>query len=423
MPTHFKKSFSTSSILIIFFVCLSQNSWAACDQTLSPGANVASAISNAAAGTTICLNAGNYGTVTVSNVSKSSDVIIQSTTGQTANANFSLSNTNHIKVQSMTIYSLYWSGGTNNTFSKNLFVGDGGAWNSHSSMMGTGQIVYNSGGNSSAKNLIDGNTFSQISVCSNCYEGWISLQPGNTASGITISNNTFSGPGDGDFIQTGTSGVVIGPGNSFIGNVQSWCDTHSGRHCDSIQGYGQDHTIITGNYFSNDTVFVGNYDGGTGDNINNNVFVGNDQDAGQIMLGSSISDIVEHNTFIGMAIGLDAKSGGALSSNGIVRNNIFLQNSRIAFNCTGCVASYNLADASSVTTCAAHGSECTFGSNLITGTPTFTGGSSYTKAWAGWQLLSSSLGYKQGSDGLDRGTTFYGVSIVQLEPPKNLRVQ
>jgi len=389
---------------------------------------LASAISGAADGSTICLNGGNYGTVTLSNISKVSDVTIQSTTGQTAIANFSLSNTNHIKVQNMTIYSLYWSGGTNNTFSNNLFTGDGGAWNSHSSMVGTGQIYYYSGGNSSANNLINGNTFKTISVCSNCAEGWISLQPGNKASGVTISNNTFTGPGDGDFIQTGTSGVVIGPGNSFIGNVQSWCDSHSGRHCDSIQGYGQDHTTITGNYFSNDTIFIGNYDGGTADVITHNVFVGNNQDAGQVLLGSSNSDVFEHNTVIGMAIGFDKKTELSQSQNGIFRNNILLQNSRVAFNCSGCVASYNLADSSSINTCSAHGSECTFGSNLITGTPTFTGGSSTTKTWSGWQLTSTSLGYRNASDGADRGITYNGTTATvtastTLVPPANLRVQ
>ncbi|MGZ3743599.1 MAG: hypothetical protein ACXWRA_07090, partial [Pseudobdellovibrionaceae bacterium] len=160
--------------------------------------------------------------------------------------------------------------------------------------------------------------------------------------------------------------------------------------------------------------------------IKNNVFVGNNQDAGQVMLGSSINDIVEHNTFIGMAIGIDAKSGGTPSSNGILRNNIFLENSRVAFNCTGCVSSYNLADSSSVTTCANHGSECDLGTNLITGDPSFTGGSSFTKAWSGWQLTSASLGYQNGSDGLDRGTTYYGPGtssvITTLAAPMNLRL-
>lgn len=414
------------SLLFILFL-ISPFSWAACDQTLNPGANLASAVSSAAAGTTICLNSGNYGAVTLSNIDKASDVIIQSNTGQTATANFSLSNTNHIKLQNMTIFSINWSGGSNNTIANNLFTGDGGAWNSHSSMIGTGQILYYSPNNSNANNLIDNNTFLNISVCGSCYEGWISLQPGGKASGIIISNNKFTGPGDGDFIQTGTSGVVIGPGNSFIGNVQSWCDSHSGRHCDGIQGYGQDHTIITGNYFSNDTIFWGAYDGGTGDVATNNVFVGNNQDAGQVHFGSSINALVEHNIFIGMAIGINAKSGGSPSQNGILRNNMFLQNSRVAFNCSGCSSSYNLADSSSITTCANHGSECNLGTNLITGTPTFTGGSSTTKAWSGWQLTSTSLGYKNGSDGLDRGVTYYGSStppaITPLESPTNLRVQ
>ena len=54
--------------LSVILLGLSQVSFAACDQTLSPGANVASAVSNAANGTTICLNNGNYASVDLFNI-------------------------------------------------------------------------------------------------------------------------------------------------------------------------------------------------------------------------------------------------------------------------------------------------------------------------------------------------------------------
>src|SRR6476469_1891948 len=55
-----------------------------CSQTLSPGANVASAIASAAAGSTICLNSGSYGSVTLSGVSKNPRVTRSSVTSQGA---------------------------------------------------------------------------------------------------------------------------------------------------------------------------------------------------------------------------------------------------------------------------------------------------------------------------------------------------
>ena len=59
------------SILLVLLVGVSHSSMAACDQTLSVGANVASAVANAASGTTICLNNGNYGKVDFFNISRS----------------------------------------------------------------------------------------------------------------------------------------------------------------------------------------------------------------------------------------------------------------------------------------------------------------------------------------------------------------
>ena len=52
-----------------------------CTQTLSVGANVASAVSSASNGSTICLNSGNYGTVNFSNIARSDYVTVRSTSG------------------------------------------------------------------------------------------------------------------------------------------------------------------------------------------------------------------------------------------------------------------------------------------------------------------------------------------------------
>jgi hypothetical protein len=392
-------------------------SWAACNQTLSPGANLANAVSGAAAGSTICLNAGSYGNVTLQGINKTGDVIVQSASGNTASLTLSIANSNHIKVQNMTLYGAEIGGSTNITIANNLLTGDS---QSHSSWQGTGQIVYRSGGNSNANNKIDGNKFTNISVCTNCYEGWISAQPGGVASGLTISNNTFTGPGNGDFIQTGTSGVIVGPGNSFTGLSQAYCDSHSGRHCDAIQGYGQDHTTITGNYFAGNDVQIMMPDGGNTEVITNNVFIANSGNNG-IQLGTHMNDSFIHNTVKNITVNMDKKMENTTSSQNIVaRNNIMINSNFKTVDsggnaaCSNCTFDHNVFNSSTY----AKGTD-----NLI-GTPTFIGGTSPT-TWPGYQLTSSSLGYSAGTDGKDMGTNFYGAGVTPTVPllasPTNLR--
>ena len=95
---HFKK-------IILFSILLgsSQVSWAACDQTLSPGANVASAISSAANGTTICLNSGSYGSVNLFNIARSGYVTVKSASGKGAAIAPQVGKTNYVRFESLTI--------------------------------------------------------------------------------------------------------------------------------------------------------------------------------------------------------------------------------------------------------------------------------------------------------------------------------
>jgi len=68
------------------------------------------------------------------------------------------------------------------------------------------------------------------------------------------------------------------------------------------------------------------------------------------------------------------------------------------------------------------------GTNNLVGRPTYTGGSA-PSSWAGYQLTSSSLGYKSASNGTDRGAGVFGpvttttTVTVSLPAPTNLRVQ
>jgi hypothetical protein len=379
--------------------------FAACDQTLSSGANVASAISSAAAGTTICLNSGTYGSTRLSNISKSNDVTIQSTSGKTATISLSLSGSNHLKFQNLTISDMDMNSGGNQNISilNNTFKGQ--------------LRVVGSGKNASPANiLIDGNTFDNITVCSSCSEGRLQLY---NAGGVTVSNNHFGGPGESDGIQWGGYGGTVGPGNVFEGIVQG----SYGRHVDAIQLYGQvDNHTITGNYFANNTIYVGAYDGGANLKITNNVFGSSPTNEQKLQLGAIQGLTFTHNTVKGnYVVAQGAKNGMPRNINATYRDNIFvgtkIQDSGDQAGCaSGCVYDHNLFSSSSLAR----------GSNNLIGMPTFVGGSN-PNTWAGYPLTSSSLGYKAGTDGKDMGATSFGAGTtpppVSLAPPANLRVQ
>ena len=364
----------------------------ACTQTLSSGANVASAIGSAAAGSTICLNSGSYGTVSLSNVVKSGDVTVRSVSARGASLALRINQSNHLRFQSLTIAGLEidtnQQGGTKNiTVQGNTF---------------TGQSVLNLGNNGNANILLDGNTFDGISVCSNCYEGRVQIVANpwsNQLSGVTLTNNHFGNGGESDGIQNGANGVTIGPGNVFEGILQG----SYGRHVDAIQLYGQSNTTITGNFFRNGDTYIMAPDGGNNEVITNNVFFGSGY-YWKVQLGSHNNDKVMHNTVVGaMGISIDAKTDQAPSTNVIVQNNLMAgssfktndSNGRMA--CTGCTFSSNLFKSSGDA----------MGTGNVIGTPTFVGGVTPT-TWQGYRLMEGSVGYRVASDGTNIGANYFG---------------
>ncbi len=387
--------FKKLSLCSILLLGASQVSFAACDQTLSPGANLASAISSAAAGTTICLNSGSYSGVTLANIVKTSDVIVQSVSGNTASISLTINGSNRLKFQNLTISGLEITGSA----TKNITI-RGSTF--------TGQAVLRMDGNSNANILIDGNTFDNISVCSNCYEGRLQVQGGNNPVGVAITNNHFGGPGESDGIQLGAPGVVIGPGNVFDGIKQ----LNYGRHVDAIQGYGQSYTTITGNYFINNDIQIMMPDGGNTETITNNVFIASSGNNG-IQLGTHRNDTFSHNTVKNITVNMDKKvENSTPSQDAIARNNIMINSifktvdSAGNAACSNCTFEYNLFSSSGNAS----------GTKNIIGSPTFVGGSSPT-TWVGYQLTSTSLGYKSASDGQDMGTNFYGIGTPSVIAP------
>lgn len=392
----------------IFFSILlgmSQVSWAACDQTLSPGANVASAVSSAAAGSTICLNNGNYGTANFSSISKSNFVTVQSVSGRGATISPQIGNSKFLRFSNLTI-----AGASINGCASNIQL--------TSSTFTSGASISDRGFSCSypLNITIDGSIFSNLSGAG--YEGRISVvdDDGHQPSlGIVISNNEIRDGcnSDGVFLAGGASGVQIGPGNVFSNIIQS-----GPVHCDNIQFYGSGwNNSIIKNLFKAGSSFLMLVDSADNAIISHNIFDGTGDGAGiKLQIAQTSNTTFEHNTLKNAGMSINLGSTATIKNNAFI-NSTYNPNAQGSISgCSNCAASYNISTGAIT------------GTNSIQGTPTFLGGTSPT-TWAGWQLTSGSLGYRNASDGNDRGVNYYGVGTTPpavgtalIVPPLNLRV-
>jgi len=81
-----------------FLLGAPQSAFAQCNQTLCVDGNIASAVSSAANGSTICLNSGNYGTVNFTNITRTGLVTLRrSTTGTAARMSPRIANADFIR--------------------------------------------------------------------------------------------------------------------------------------------------------------------------------------------------------------------------------------------------------------------------------------------------------------------------------------
>jgi|APLak6261659701_1056019.scaffolds.fasta_scaffold06876_1 hypothetical protein len=399
MKTHHLKK-------IIFFLTLlgaSHASWAACDKTLSPGADVASAVSSAPNGSTICLNSGNYGTVNLTNITRSGYVTIQSTTDKGASISPQLWNTDYVRLQSLAISSSASQQGCS------VHV----QW-VNNKIDGAGLTLKNPNcGN--IDTLVEGNSFRNYNFPAGWYNGRLNVVYG---SGVTVRNNYFGDGGNADGIQVlGQASDVNITGNTFSGILQSLCGD---MHCDSIQLYGAGpRVVINGNHFYNDSVFIMAPDGSDDVTVTNNVFDGSSVNyAGKVQFGSANNPRFEHNVVLNTNVGFSSKSGQPASTNVVAKNNI-LKGGRfdtsVGNGCSNCSFTRNLFYTSDIAS----------GTNNLVGIPTYVGGAAPTK-YTGFQLTSSSLGYKVATDGSDMGVVFTGTTTspttVLLSAPTNLRV-
>ena len=391
---------------LFFFlsICWGSTFAQTCTTTINPGSNVAGAVSSAAPGSTICLNSGSWGKITLAGIVKSNFVTIQSTTGVDASLYLVINGgSQFIRASSLTITGAEINGAStkniavlNSTFKGGMFI--------NTTNFNNNNI------------LVDGNTFSGIngSQVPGGQEGRLSVNwpggPGSVPNGVTVSNNVFNGKGCSDGVQLGSYGTVVGPGNVFADLTQGSCS----EHVDAIQGYGQRNSVIKGNYFYQPRVCIGHYDAASNETIEGNVFVGNGTGADGtqcvIDLGSQTNMLFRHNTVRGASMrvgGINTSAGGS----GTYTDNI-MQGTNFSSgplgSCTACTFTHNLFPSGGT------------GTNNLVGTPIYVGGTLPTSL-GGWQLVSGSPGYRAASDGSDMGASMgQGPAVA---PPTGLRVQ
>jgi hypothetical protein len=390
------------ALILLLSVQTQPQAQSACDATVSSASALTSAIGATPTGTrrTICLTSGSYGDVTFSGTaitglsSRTAMITIRSATGTGASiAPYVTAGARFLRFRNVV-----FSGGValdgcsrNIEFVNSAFVGntDGMILNN-----------YNQGCGTSSQNiLIDGVNFTNTGAA-NLSEGRLGLRG---VIGVTVRNSTFAGNqtgngGDGVQLTAGSSQNVIGPGNVFSGIKQSSCTGPSEPHCDPIQQFGASNNTITGNYFVGNSTGLMMNDGDGPLTVTHNVFVTDGEYPDQIVRAcGSGTDVIEHNTF---ANGARVRFGDSLGTCNSVtlRNNIITGglSMQAGNTCTGITSTYNLS--ASTLTCNT--------SNNLTGSPTYTGGSS-PSTWQGYRLTAGSTGKGNGSDSKDRGSNYF----------------
>ena len=371
-----------------------------CTTTISSG--LQSAIQNAAAGATICLNAGSYGNLDLTNVRKSSDVTVQPVSGASATVgSVTLQNSSH----------LHFTGG-----SGSLTVGG-------STLDSTNTLP-----NCSDHITFDYLRFIGLGIFPRCAamailvdhanmdnvlpaaggEGRINVQALNQGpaadQGITISNSTFNGPTSGWATATSncSKGIQI-LGNAYGVQVlnnefarepdQGTCDPVNGIHIGGIQLYGAPHEFVRGNYFHDNGSSAGGLAMGDGQfaTVTNNVFVCTCLYPWSIQAFATNGSLFQHNTFAGGG-GLHFQYQNGNPANNVIRDNVFTEPTNGITDSSGAswgTQDHNLNSGLS-------------GTGNLTGTPIWKGGSNPT-SYLGYQLALGSVGYGAASDGSSMG--------------------
>ncbi len=368
---------------------------AGCTTTISSG--LQSAVQSAAAGSVICLNAGNYGNITVT-TSKSSMVTIAAAAG-VSSSQVTLGFTDVTTSSNLTFEGLTVEGGN---------VGSSSSSATHIHWVEdefTSGLCIQAPTSANIDVLVEGSTFIDISTggCSN--EGRLEVNGDNEGpsgvNGVVIAHDLFqtgspSGCTDGVNITGGASGTVIGPGDEFAGLKQGSC----AAHVDSIQFYGATDTTVTGDYFHGNSDGIMSPDGnGSPMTVTNSVFDTDGEYPDQIVIGGGGNDVISHDTFgHGARVRIGHVNVGATASNETIVNNVLTGGLELTEgqSSSGWMMEYNLVEGE------------VLGAHSIKGKPVYVGGGSEPSTWAGWALTSASPGHLAAGDGGDMGANYFG---------------
>jgi hypothetical protein len=316
-------------------------------------------VNGAAAGDTVLLATGSYGTW--GGTTKAGMVTIKPASGTTPTFAINLSGAKNLTFDGFTKFGGWQiAGSTNITVSNTTFT---------QPMQVTGTntgIVFD-------RDVFDG-------LGHGTWEGRLSF--GLSASGATVSNSHFGNGGCSDGIQvTGDSRDIKIVGNEFSGIKQGSCTTHS----DPIQFYGASNVEIRGNYFHNNSTGIMSPDGnGSPMTLTDNVFVTDGEYPDQVVIGGGSGDVINHNTFANGARIRVGKVNVGFSARETITNNVI----------TGGIRYSESQTASGFTV-----------DHDVLSTPTYVGGAT-PASMAGYALAAGSLGKSGAADGSDLGARF-----------------
>jgi hypothetical protein len=242
--------------------------------------------------------------------------------------------------------------------------------------------------------LFDSSVFDSLAV--GIYEGRISVRGYNNTQpvGVTISNSHLGGGGCSDGVQIvgNAYGVQIGPGNEFEDLTQGSC----AAHVDPIQLYGSRYTLITGNWFHNNTTGIAIFDGGDHETVTGNVIGGSYHAIAAF--GACVQCVFTHNVVTQNRLDWSSKAGTGPSSL-TARDNVFLVDPPTT---AGSPVAGTLTEDHNL--CVRSHADCDHATDRY-GTPVFVGGSnpaSFTSRDQ-YRLAAGSPGKNAASDGTDIG--------------------
>lgn len=357
-------------------------------------------LQGAKGGTVMCLASGDYNYsngngIDLYGVGPSSTVTLEPAPGATVE----LGTLDYNGVSNITV-----TGFTGSSVSAGVQMvpaGDGN--NTHDSvtydaMPNNGVFVQNAPANSNT--LIAHDTFDGYASSGESSRLNIEATSPDCPDGVTVENNQISG-GESDGIDT--SGESCGTQilhNDISNIVESNCN---GIHCDAYQDNGGgEQNVFEGNYMHNVSDCGLFDDGTTGLTYSDNVCTGLSDSLYAIQFGGGVDMTMTHNTFATTEpIEYGNDHNGNPSSNFTFTGNATMDgvpSLNPGQPAPGLTEDYNLLSGGSGA-----------GAHDISGSPTFSGGSS-PSSFAGFALASGSLGY-----GMDAGTSM-GVDDMSVTP-------